>query len=301
MIDPIESGTMKIVYWRLIPLIFVMMFINYLDRINIGFAALKMNKDLGFNPAVFGFAGSVFFFGYMILGVPSNLVLHRVGARRWIAGILITWGMVATVTAFVWNDYSFYVLRFSLGLMEAGFLPGVAVYLTHWFPERYRGRAVGGYIIAGSFAAVLGGPISTAIMTYAHSFGGLQGWQWMFILEGIPAVVLGLLTLRLLVERPSEARWLAVEQSRWPGCSAPSSSAKALTAAAIARSIWRFASETIGEVQGIDPETGHYFDDTKRYIDAVPWLDDADRQRIYEDNARTVYGRLNAQLARQLA
>ena len=215
MIDPIESDTMKIVYWRLIPLIFVMMFINYLDRINIGFAALQMNKDLGFNPAVFGFAGSVFFFGYMILGVPSNLVLHRVGARRWIAGILITWGMVATVTAFVWNDYSFYVLRFSLGLMEAGFLPGVAVYLTQWFPERYRGRAVSGYIIAGSFAAVLGGPISTAIMTYAHAFGGLQGWQWMFILEGIPAVVLGLLTLRLLTERPSEARWLSAEQRRW--------------------------------------------------------------------------------------
>lgn len=215
MVEKIESDTIKRVYWRLIPLIFAMMFFNYLDRINIGFAALQMNQQLGFNPAVFGFAGSVFFAGYMLLEVPSNMVLHRIGARRWIARILITWGVVATVTAFVWNDYSFYVLRFGLGLMEAGFLPGVAVYLTKWFPERYRARAVGGYIIAGSFSAVLGGPISTTIMTYANGAGGLQGWQWMFILEGIPAVLLGLLTLKLLTERPSDATWLSSEQRNW--------------------------------------------------------------------------------------
>lgn len=131
----IETATMRRVFRRTIPLIFAMMFFNYLDRINIGFAALEMNKQLGFNPAVFGFAGSIFFFGYMLLEVPSNLLLYRIGARRWIARILITWGAVAAVTAFVWNDWSFYVLRFALGVMEAGFLPGIAVYLTLWFPD----------------------------------------------------------------------------------------------------------------------------------------------------------------------
>ncbi|CAN7664529.1 MFS transporter [Caballeronia sp. LjRoot31] len=215
MTDPIESATMRRVYGRLMPLLFAMMFFNYLDRINIGFAALDMNKQLGFSPAVFGFAGSIFFFGYMLLEVPSNLLLHRVGARRWIARILLTWGAVAAATAFVSNEYSFYVLRFLLGVMEAGFLPGVAVYLTKWFPQRYRARAVGGYIIAGSFSAVLGGPISTALMTYANGPLGLRGWQWMFIMEGVPAMLLGLLTLRLMTERPADAAWLSDAQKQW--------------------------------------------------------------------------------------
>ncbi len=213
--DTLESATIRRVYWRLIPLIFAMMFFNYLDRINIGFAALDMNKELGFTPAVFGFAGSIFFFGYMLLEVPSNLLLHRIGARRWIARILLTWGAVAVATAFVWNDWSFYILRFGLGVMEAGFMPGVAVYLTKWFPSRYRARAVGGYIIAGSFSAVLGGPISTTVMTYLNGPLGLHGWQWMFILEGLPALLLGLFTLRLLTERPADAHWLAPEQKDW--------------------------------------------------------------------------------------
>ena len=215
MTPTIEATTMRRVFMRLIPLIFAMMFFNYLDRINIGFASLQMNKQLGFSPAVFGFAGSIFFFGYMLLEVPSNLLLHRIGARRWIARILITWGAVAAATAFVWNDTSFYVLRFGLGVMEAGFLPGIAVYLTKWFPERYRARAVGGYIVAGSFSAVLGGPLSTTIMTYVNGSLGLQGWQWMFLCEGVPAMVLGLLTLRLMTERPSDAAWLAPEQRDW--------------------------------------------------------------------------------------
>ena len=215
MSSGIEQRTMRQVFRRTIPLIFAMMFFNYLDRINIGFAALEMNKQLGFNPAVFGFAGSIFFFGYMLLEVPSNLLLHRVGARRWIARILITWGAVAAITAFVWNEWSFYALRFALGVMEAGFLPGVAVYLTLWFPERYRARAVGGYIVAGSFSAVLGGPVSTIIMTYINGPLGLQGWQWMFLLEGVPAIILGLLTLRLLTDRPAVADWLDTEQKTW--------------------------------------------------------------------------------------
>jgi MFS family permease len=215
MSQEIETVTMRRVFKRIVPFLFAMLFFNYLDRINIGFAALQMNKQLGLDPSVFGFAGSIFFFGYMVLEVPSNLLLHRVGARRWIARILISWGLVAAATAFVWNDKSFYVLRFLLGIMEAGFLPGVAVYLTNWFPERYRARAVGGYIIAGSFAAILGGPISTAIMTYIDGPLGLQGWQWMFLMEGVPTVILGLLTLRLLTERPADASWLTREQAGW--------------------------------------------------------------------------------------
>jgi MFS transporter, ACS family, tartrate transporter len=210
-----EKATMRKVYGRLMPLLFAMMFFNYLDRINIGFAALDMNSDMGFSPAVFGFAGSIFFFGYMLLEVPSNLLLHRVGARRWIARILLTWGAVAAATAFVFNDTSFYTLRFLLGVMEAGFLPGIAVYLTKWFPERYRARAVGGYIIAGSFSAVLGGPISTTLMTYGDGVLGLHGWQWMFILEGVPAMLLGLLTLRIMTERPADATWLSDDEKRW--------------------------------------------------------------------------------------
>jgi len=210
-----EAATMRKVYGRLMPLLFAMMFFNYLDRINIGFAALDMNSDMGFSPAVFGFAGSIFFVGYMLLEVPSNLLLHRVGARRWIARILLTWGAVAAATAFVFNDTSFYTLRFLLGVMEAGFLPGVAVYLTKWFPERYRARAVGGYIIAGSFSAVLGGPISTTLMTYANGVLGLHGWQWMFILEGVPAMLLGLLTLRIMTERPTDATWLSNDEKHW--------------------------------------------------------------------------------------
>lgn len=215
MTDINEASTMRKVYGRLMPLLFAMMFFNYLDRINIGFASLDMNKQLGFSSAVFGFAGSIFFFGYMLLEVPSNLLLHRLGARRWIARILLTWGAVAAATAFVFNDISFYILRFTLGVMEAGFLPGVAVYLTKWFPIRYRARAVGGYIVAGSFSAVLGGPLSTIVMTYGNGILGLQGWQWMFIVEGVPAMLLGLVTLRIMTERPADAQWLSEGEKHW--------------------------------------------------------------------------------------
>ena len=162
----IETATVRRVYWRIVPLLFCAMFFNYLDRINIGFAGLRMNHDLSFSPSVFGFGASVFFVGYMVLEVPSNMMLHRLGARTWIARILITWGLVAGLTAFVWDARSFYTLRFLLGVAEAGFLPGLAYYLTYWFPSRYRARAVGGYIIAGQVAAVVGGPVSTTLMTY---------------------------------------------------------------------------------------------------------------------------------------
>ncbi|KAA9150731.1 MFS transporter [Amycolatopsis acidicola] len=215
MTDRLEPATIRKLYRRLIPLLFLMLFFNYLDRINIGFAELDMGDELGFSPGVFGFAGSIFFLGYMILEVPSNLLLHRFGARRWIARILLTWGFIAAATAFVFNDTSFYVMRFLLGVMEAGFLPGVAVYVTHWFPERYRARAVGGYIIGSSVAAVVGGPLSTALMTYTDHLFSLAGWQWMFIVEGGAAMVLGLVALRAMTERPADAKWLTDEEKAW--------------------------------------------------------------------------------------
>ena len=151
----------------------------------------------------------------MILQIPSNLMMYRFGASLWLGAVLIVWGSVATVTAFVWNEWSFYVLRFLLGLAEAGLLPGLALYLTFWFPSRYRARAVAGYIIAGSFAAILGGPISTALMTYSDHAFGLQGWQWMFVCEGIPAVLLGFFTLYYLADSPARATWLTSQQRAW--------------------------------------------------------------------------------------
>jgi sugar phosphate permease len=211
----LEAQTMRRVFTRLIPLLFAMMFFNYLDRINIGFAALRMNHDLGFSPGVFGFGASIFFLGYMLVEIPSNLILHRVGARKWLARILLTWGAVAALTAFVWSEGSFFVLRLGLGVMEAGFLPGVAMYLTYWFPERYRARAVTGYIVAGSVAAILGGPISTTIMTYLDGPLGLHGWQWMFIAEGVPTMLLGLFVLAAMTERPADAGWLTPQQRAW--------------------------------------------------------------------------------------
>lgn len=215
MTDRIESATMRKLFRRLIPLLFLMLFINYLDRINIGFAQLQMGDQLGISPSVFGFAGSIFFLGYMLLEVPSNLLLHRFGARRWIARILLSWGLVAALTAFVWDGTSLSVMRFLLGVMEAGFLPGVAVYITKWFPERYRARAVSGYIIGSSVAAVVGGPVSTLIMTGADEFLGLEGWQWMFLLEGGAAVALGVIAFRSMTERPADARWLDTDQKAW--------------------------------------------------------------------------------------
>ena len=215
MDNQLETSTINRIYWRIIPLFFAMMFFNYLDRINIGFAGLRMNHDLGFGPAIFGFGASIFFLGYMVLEIPSNLMLHWVGARIWLARILITWGAVATTMAFVSGDRSFYLLRFGLGVAEAGFMPGVVLYLTYWFPARYRARAIAGYIIAGGVSAVLGGPISTTIMTYTDGFAGLYGWQWMFIAEGLPTILLGIFTLYYLTDRPASASWLSPAQRDW--------------------------------------------------------------------------------------
>lgn len=211
----IEKRTFYQVYWRLVPVLFVMMLSNYLDRVNVGFAALRMNRDLGFSATVYGFGATIFFLGYVLLQVPSNLIVYRVGARRWFAVMLFAWGSISAATAFISGATSFYALRFALGLAEAGFLPAAALYATYWFPEKYRGRAISGYIIATSCSSIIGGPIATALITYLDRFAGLHGWQWMFIAEGLPAVLLGAFVLLWLPDMPANAKWLSHESRQW--------------------------------------------------------------------------------------
>jgi len=192
---------------RLLPFLFLLYVVSYLDRINVGFAALQMNAALGFSSVTYSLGAGIFFLGYTLLEIPSNIVLARVGARLWIARIMITWGLVSAGMMFVRSAPAFYVLRFLLGAAEAGFFPGIIYCLTRWFPRRERARAIAGFMTAVVIAGVIGGPISGALLTLDGA-GGLAGWQWLFVVEGLPAVVLGVIVLRALPEQPSEARWL---------------------------------------------------------------------------------------------
>src|SRR5437868_1347351 len=210
----IERQTMKKVYLRLLPFCFVLYFICYLDRVNIGFAALTMNKDIGLSAYVFGLGAGAFFWGYFLLEVPSNLILEKVGARRWIGRIMISWGLVSGAFAFTQGPISFFILRFSLGLAEAGFFPGMILYLTYWFPPAERGRAVARFMTATAVAGVVGGPLSGALLRM-DGVAGLAGWQWLFLLEGLPAVILGIVTLFVLPNGPAEATWLSSEEKEW--------------------------------------------------------------------------------------
>ena len=197
--------------WRLLPFLCLCYMINFLDRVNVGFAALAMNEDLGFSPSVYGFGAGIFFAGYILFEVPSNLALQRFGARIWIARIMISWGIVATAMALVHNEASFYTLRLLLGVAEAGFFPGIILYLTYWFPARELARIVSLFMAAIPFATVFGGPLSGALLEM-HGFLGLAGWQWLFIIQGLPAVILGVAVLFFLDDRPNEARWLTRDE-----------------------------------------------------------------------------------------
>ena len=210
----LELATLTAVSRRLIPFLFVLYVVSYLDRVNVAFAALEMNRDLALSPAVYGFGASIFFIGYSLFEVPSNLILARIGARRWIARILITWGIVAAAMMFVRGPLSFYLLRFLLGIAEAGFFPGIVFYLTEWFPAEARARAIARFMTAIPLAGVIGGPISGALLGLNGALG-LRGWQWLFLLEGLPAIVLGLLVLRYLPDRPENVAWLTPEQRGW--------------------------------------------------------------------------------------
>jgi MFS transporter, ACS family, tartrate transporter len=198
---------------RLIPFLCLAYIVNFLDRVNVGFAALHMNEDLGFTPAVYGFGAGIFFLGYILCEVPSNLALHRFGARIWIARIMISWGLVACAMSLVWDETSFYVMRFLLGVAEAGFFPGVILYLTYWFPAETRARIVAVFMASVPLATVFGGPISGALLEM-DEIGGLEGWHWLFIIEGVPAIVLGVLALKILTDKPADADWLSPEERR---------------------------------------------------------------------------------------
>jgi ACS family tartrate transporter-like MFS transporter len=198
---------------RLIPFMFLLYIVAYLDRVNIGFAALQMNRDLGLSPAVYGFGAGIFFIGYFLFEVPSNLVMARVGARIWIARIMITWGLISAAMMFVRGPLSFYALRFLLGLAEAGFFPGMILYLTYWFPSRERAGAISLFMTAVALAGVVGGPVSGALLTLTGA-GGLAGWQWLFLLEGIPAMLLGIVVLAYLPDGPEDAKWLTEEERK---------------------------------------------------------------------------------------
>lgn len=210
----VASATLRKVTLRLIPFLFVLYIVAWLDRVNVGFAGLQMNADLGFSSAAFGFGSGVFFLGYCLFEVPSNLILHRVGARRWIARIMISWGVISAAMMFVRTAPTFYVLRFLLGAAEAGFFPGVVYYLSHWYPEGQRARAIAAFMTAVPVSGVIGGPLSGALLTLNGLFG-LAGWQWLFVAEGIPAILLGVIVLFYLTDRPEAADWLSSAEKHW--------------------------------------------------------------------------------------
>jgi ACS family tartrate transporter-like MFS transporter len=212
--EAIEQRTMRKVVRHLIPLSIVCYFVNYLDRVNLSFAALEMNKDLGFTATVYGFGAGVFFIAYFLLETPSNLILVKVGARRWIARIMFTWGLLSGAMAFIQGETSFYILRFLLGAAEAGFFPGMLFYLSLFFPAAYRGRMVSTFMVATAFSAVFGAPVSSLIL-YMNSFAGLKGWQWVFLTEAVPALILSVVILLFLKDSPAEATWLDDEERAW--------------------------------------------------------------------------------------
>jgi ACS family tartrate transporter-like MFS transporter len=200
---------------RILPILLLCYFAAFLDRVNIGFAALTMNADLGFSASTFGFGAGIFFLGYVLCELPSNLILARVGARRWIARILLTWGILSAATAFVWSPASFYVVRILLGAAEAGFFPGIIFYLTLWFPAEYRARMFGLFNIAVPLSSVIGAPVSGLLIENMNGAAGLSGWQWMFLLEGIPAVIMGIIVLLRLPEQPATAAFLTQGERSW--------------------------------------------------------------------------------------
>ena len=210
----LDTVVVRILTWRLVPFLFLLYIVAYLDRINLGFAALQMQRQLGFTDSMYGLGAGIFFAGYFLFQVPSNLVLARVGARRWIAVLMVMWGIISASMCMVSGARSFYALRFLLGAAEAGFFPGVILYLKTWFPARARARTVARFMTAAPLSGVVGGPLSGALLGLQGT-SGLAGWQWMFLLEGLPAIVLGGISWVYLVDRPVDAPWLTHEQKSW--------------------------------------------------------------------------------------
>jgi MFS transporter, ACS family, tartrate transporter len=214
LMEPLEQRTIAKVSARLIPFLILCYFVAYLDRVNVGFAALTMNKDLGLSASAFGFGAGIFFLAYFLFEVPSNLFLERVGARKWIARIMFTWGVISGATAFIGGELSFYVVRVLLGIAEAGFFPGIIFFLTLWFPAVYRARIIGYFMAAIPLSTVIGAPLS-GLLLGLDGFMGMQGWQWLFILEAAPAVILSVVVFFYLTDRPADATWLEPDERAW--------------------------------------------------------------------------------------
>ncbi|HTD04578.1 MFS transporter, partial [Undibacterium sp.] len=214
MNSDLEKRVSRKLMWRIIPFVMVLYFISFLDRVNVGFAAMTMNKAIGLSPTAFGFGGGLFFIGYFLFEVPSNLILHRVGARLWIARVMVTWGIVSAAAAFVVVPNSFYALRFLLGVAEAGFFPGIILYLSLWFPTKQRAVAAAWFMAAAPISTAIGSPLSGAIMQLPPMFG-LADWQMLYIIEAVPAILLGFVVLKYMTDTPSKAHWLQPEEREW--------------------------------------------------------------------------------------
>ncbi len=213
-ISDIESRVTRKLRVRILPFVMLLYFVSFLDRVNVGFAAFSMSDAIGLNASMFGFGSGIFFMGYVLFQIPSNLILLRVGARVWIAWVVIVWGLVSVASAFVVGPYSFYTMRFLLGFAESGFFPGTLLYLSLWFPARHRAAAIAFFMAAAPLSTAIGSPISGALMELPK-FWGLMNWQWLYIIEALPAIFLGLLTFKVLTDRPEEAHWLNEEERGW--------------------------------------------------------------------------------------
>ena len=252
-LSPEERAVIRKAAIRLVPFLCLLYFVAFLDRVNIGFAALTMRRDIGLSASAYGFAAGIFFIGYFIFELPSNLLLERFGARRWIARIMVSWGLVSIGTAFVRGPASFYTLRLLLGVAEAGFFPGIVLYLTRWFPGPARAAMVGWFILANPLTSVLGAPISTALLQ--TQIAGLAGWQTMFIVEGVPAVILGLAVPFWISDSPRQARWLAPSERETLQAAldreVPASVARGLRAGLASPRVWLYAAIYFGLNLGV--------------------------------------------------
>jgi ACS family tartrate transporter-like MFS transporter len=212
--DSIARSAMRKSFWRILPFIALAYLCAYTDRVNVGFAAAQMNADLGFSATIYGLGAGLFFLGYALFEIPSNILCVRFGPRRWIARIMVTWGLLSAATMFVTSPLQFYVVRFALGVAEAGFYPGVIYYFSGWFPPSHRGRAVSRFFVAGPLTSVMLGVVSVWLLDL-HGVAGLKGWQWLFLVQGLPSVLVGLLLLRFLPDRPADVAWLTQAEKDW--------------------------------------------------------------------------------------
>lgn len=212
--SPEDDALYRKIGWRLLPLLLIAYMVAYLDRINIGYAQLQMKQTLPFSDAVYGLGAGIFFIGYFLFEVPSNLILERIGARKTLLRIMFCWGIVASGMMFVSTPTQFYVLRFLLGAFEAGFFPGVILYFTYWYPSLRRGQVIAIFMTATTLVSVIAGPLCGAILKYFNGVGGLHGWQWLFVLQGIPASILGIVIFLTLQDRPGDAKWLSASEKQ---------------------------------------------------------------------------------------